>query len=126
MVNSSCTTSLETLLYRQTSKASSKFFGVAGKSGCFGLRGMGSDLEKLTVVLPSERPSVAGVALHESSASRGNGSIRNHSSDSSGSYNSEEEDDDEEEDESSSDMDGEEGEIEYCKRYNFLLKMAKP
>ena len=126
MVNSSCTTSLETLLYRQTSKASSKFFRVAGKSGCFGLRGMGSDLEKPTVVLPSERPLVAGVALHESSEHgvecepkvffKRKRKHSYHSSDSSSSYSSEEDDDDEEEDESSSDMDGEEGEIVYRKR----------
>ena len=134
MVNSSCTTSLETLLYRQTSKANSKFFRVAGKSGCFGLRGMGSDLEKPTVVLPSERPLVAGVALHESSE---NGvecepkvffkRKRKHSYHSSGSSSlfSSEDDDDEEEEESSSDMDGEGGETVYRKRYNFLQKMAK-
>ena len=40
MVKSSCTTSLETLLYRQTSNsnAMSKFVRVSGKHGWFGLR----------------------------------------------------------------------------------------
>ncbi len=40
MVKSNCATSLETLLYRQTSNSSSvsKFVRVSGKHGCFGLR----------------------------------------------------------------------------------------
>lgn len=40
MVKSSCTTSLETLLYRQTSNSNaiSKFVRVSGKHGWFGLR----------------------------------------------------------------------------------------
>jgi hypothetical protein len=38
IVRSNCSTSLETLLYRQTSKPMSKFIRVPGKMGCFGLR----------------------------------------------------------------------------------------
>ena len=41
MVNSSCTTSLETLLYRQTSRGNAKFVRVAGKMGWFGLKAEG-------------------------------------------------------------------------------------
>ena len=37
IVKSSCTTSLETLLYRHTSKGYSKFVRVPGKMGCFAL-----------------------------------------------------------------------------------------
>ena len=44
---SSCSTSLETLLYRQTSKPASKFIRVPGKMGWFGLRRKtGEELER--------------------------------------------------------------------------------
>ena len=136
MVNSSCTTSLETLLYRQTSKGNSKFVRVAGKMGCFGLRGMGKDLEKPTIVLPSERPLVpwkesddGGVDYEPKVFYKRKRKYSYRSSDSSSSYSSddsdEEDEDDEEEDESSSELEGEEGEMVYRKRYNFLRKMAK-
>ena len=136
MVNSSCTTSLETLLYRQTSKGNSKFVRVAGKMGCFGLRGMGKDLEKPTIVLPSERPLVpwkesddGGVDYEPKVFYKRKRRYSYRSSDSSSSYSSddsdEEDEDDEEEDESSSELEGEEGEMVYRKRYNFLRKMAK-
>lgn len=136
MVNSSCTTSLETLLYRQTSKGNSKFVRVAGKMGCFGLRGMGKDLEKPTIVLPSERPLVpwkesddGGVDYEPKVFYKRKRRYSYRSSDSSSSYSSDdsddEDEDDEEEDESSSELEGEEGEMVYRKRYNFLRKMAK-
>ena len=136
MVNSSCTTSLETLLYRQTSKGNSKFVRVAGKMGCFGLRGMGKDLEKPTIVLPSERPLVpwkdnddGGVDYEPKVFYKRKRKYSYRSSDSSSSYSSDdsddEDEDDEEEDESSSELEGEEGEMVYRKRYNFLRKMAK-
>ena len=90
MVNSSCTTSLETLLYRQTSRGPpgvSKFVRVPGKMGHFGLSsggsaaGNGSDVAvnsalsqtslsgvatakfKPVTTFPREGPTVAGVKL---------------------------------------------------------------
>ena len=56
IVNSNCTTSLETLLYRQTSKGTGKFVRVPGKMGWFGLKSIrGSAGPLATVVLPSDR-----------------------------------------------------------------------
>ena len=45
-VNSSCSTSLETLLYRQTSKCTSKFIRVPGKMGWFGLKSVDETKEE--------------------------------------------------------------------------------
>ena len=127
-VNSSCTTSLETLLYRQTSKGSSKFVRVPGKMGWFGLRGEGGMEDvKPTLVLPSEKPLVAGVALHQDTEDETLGfeprvyykRKRKYScsSESSSSVSSDSE-------ESSSSCD-EEMDALYRKKYNFMKKVAK-
>ena len=134
IVNSSCTTSLETLLYRQTSKGNSKFVRVMGKMGWFGLKGEGTDgrEEKPTIVLPSERPLVAGVAMHRGSELEMDYEPQvfykrkrrlSYGSDSSSAFSSSEEDD--EEDSRSSDEEDEELEILYHKKYNFVKKIAK-
>ena len=52
-VKSSCSTSLETLLYRQTSKGTSKFIRVPGKMGWFGLK-LEGDSTSSTTTRPSE------------------------------------------------------------------------
>ena len=84
IVKSSCTTSLETLLYRHTSKGYSKFVRVPGKMGCFALnehvirehsnmQPLEDNLMPSSVPSPWERPSPSGydrsVQSHESSRS---------------------------------------------------------
>ena len=128
MVNSSCTTSLETLLYRQTSKGNSKFVRVAGKMGWFGLKGGVEDdaVEKLGGGLLSEtgrelegdegRIEFEGQLLTRKRSHQMSGSEElNSCSSDADSFSS------------SSDLeeDGDTSELVYHKKYNFIRKLAR-
>ena len=147
MVNSSCTTSLETLLYRQTSKGNAKFVRVAGKLGWFGLKGDGCvvsdiDVESLLSCQETERCAAIGsgssVDAIQSDNENGVDSFepplfykrkrrRSYGSDSdSSSYYSSGSDDGDESDSSSDGMELEaDSEALYRKKYHFVKKLAK-
>lgn len=125
IVNSSCTTSLETLLYRQTSKGNSKFVRVAGKMGWFGLKGEVEEdaVEKFGGGLLSE--TVPGLEADEGGVElEGQLMIRKRSHQMSGSEDlnscSSETDSS-----SSSSADGGSSELVYHKKYNFISKLAR-
>ena len=125
MVNSSCTTSLETLLYRQTSKGNSKFVRVAGKMGWFGLKGEVEEdaVEKIGGGLLSE--TVTGLEADEEL--EGQLMIRKRSHQMSGSedLNSCSSETDSSSSSSEPEDDGGSSELVYHKKYNFISKLAK-
>lgn len=128
IVNSSCTTSLETLLYRQTSKGNSKFVRVAGKMGWFGLKGEVEEdaVEKLGGGLLSE--TVPGLEADEGVMEfEGQHLMRKRSHPMSGSEELNSCSSDTDSFSSSSEMedDGGSSELLYHKKYNFIRKLAR-
>eukprot|EP00731_Ephydatia_muelleri_P011978 Em0006g872a len=125
IVNSSCTTSLETLLYRQTSKGNSKFVRVAGKMGWFGLKGEVEEdaVEKIGGGLLSE--TMTGLEADEEL--EGQLMIRKRSHQMSGSedLNSCSSETDSSSSSSEPEDDGGSSELVYHKKYNFISKLAK-
>lgn len=112
MVNSSCRTSLETLLYRQTHKVNSKFQRVPGKMGWFRLKDPFSSRPSITpILLPmscDDEPIPKAVIIKPRSKKSHRHSPQTDQSDSSS-------------DSSASDND----DILYHKKYRYLKSIAK-